>query len=69
MASSTQALTDALLRVAKAIVAGASGAAALYLASTPDGVSSDEWVKIVGTLVVVGFLTWLTPNKPAAAKA
>lgn len=69
MASNSQALTDAVLRVAKAIVAGASAGVALYLTSRPDGVSVSEWEQVVGTVVVVSFLTWLTPNKPAAAKA
>ena len=66
MAANAQALTDAVLRVAKAIVAGAGTGVTLYLASTSGGVSVDEWEKIVGSFVVVAFLTWLTPNKAPA---
>lgn len=57
---------ETLLKVAKAITAGAAAfAAALASALTDGGVSSSEWIVIAIATVGAGIAVWRVPNKTA----
>jgi Na+(H+)/acetate symporter ActP len=62
-----KALTDGLLRIAKALMAGVSAGGAIYLAdASGGGMTTTAWEQVAGTVLVIGFLTWAVPNKPPA---
>jgi hypothetical protein len=55
-----------LARIRKALVAALGAGASAYLAGSADGtVSQADWAMVVGSLIVVGVVTWAVPNKTA----
>ena len=53
-------------RAAKAFVAAIGGGVATYVAAVPDGVTAEEWGKVIGAAIVVGLAAWAVPNKQPA---
>ena len=50
-------------RVRKAIVAGVGGAVAAYSTAFADGaVTTEEWIYVVATGLVLAFVTYRVPN-------
>lgn len=49
--------------IKKAIVAGLLAGGAAFYAAYPDGISSDEWAKIVAALIIAGVGVFFVPNR------
>ena len=50
--------------IAKAIIAGISGGIAFAIPAVSDGLTTGEWLGIIGAAVATFYVTWLTPNTP-----
>jgi len=57
-----------LTRIDKALVAGGSAALGVFgiALKRGDGIGLSDLELAVGAFLVIGFLTWLVPNKAAA---
>ena len=49
-------------RYAKAIVAALVAFGATFEALSPDGVTANEWARIVVTTIIAGLSVWAIPN-------
>ena len=52
-------------RARKAIVAGFGAFSASVASAAPAGLDGNDWAAAAGVGLLVGVLTWLTPNRPA----
>jgi hypothetical protein len=51
-------------RIRKCIVAGIGAGIAAYTNGALDGdMTTGEWITVVGSVIVIGVLTWLIPNR------
>lgn len=60
-------MAAALNMIRKALLAGLAAGVAALVGVQPDGITSDEWLKVAAAAIVAGLAVWLVPNKAPVA--
>lgn len=59
-----------LARIRKAIMAGVGAGVAAYTSALASGkVDVNTWITVVGSVIVIGVITYLVPNAPTPPRS